>query len=88
MSLQRFPPTNRKAEVDQSSLGNDGTPTNTYASNDTTAPYNLPGRDSVRQPGSSLTNTLGVAEKYKVANPNYSKRLSGSPRNSHLCEFC
>ena len=53
------------------------------------APYTHSDRDSMRQPGSSLTDTLSVAKKSKVAT-NYSKRLSGSSPapNSHLCEFC
>ena len=46
----------------------------TYSSNVTTAPYTLSGRDSMRQPGSSL----GLPEKSKVTTPNYSKCLSGS----------
>ena len=48
------------------------------ASNVTTAPYTLSDRDSMRQPGSSLTDTLSVAEKSKVVTTNYGKRLSGS----------
>ena len=85
MSLQRFPPTNRKAEADQSSLRKDGTSTTTYKSNVTTATYNLPGRDSVRQAGS---DALGVAESSQVATPNYSKYLSVSLSHTHLCKFC
>ena len=50
-----------------------------------TAPYNLSGRDSVRQ--ESSLNTIGNAEKTKVASPNYSKRLLGSLPNSHLCGY-
>ena len=59
----------------------------TYTSNVTTAPsHTLAGRDStMTQPGSSLTDTLGIAEKSEVATTNYSKRLSVSPPNSHLC---
>ena len=84
MSQQQFPPTNRKAEADQT------LPTlpPTYKSNVTTATYNLSGRDFVRQAGSSLTDTLGVAEKSKVATTNYSKYLSAFLPNSQLCEFC
>ena len=83
MSLRRFPPTNRNAETDQSSLGKDRTPT--YS--------NLTGRDSETPPDrteSSLTDTIGVAERSKVATTNYSKRPSVSPPppNSHSCEFC
>ena len=74
MFLRRYLSTNRKAEADQSSLGKDGTST-AYKSNVTTAPYNLSGRDSVRQPGSSITDTLGVAEKSKVESTNYSKHI-------------
>ena len=88
MSLQRYLSTNREAEADQSSLENDRTPASTHASNVTTAPYNLSGRDSVKQPESSLTNTIGIAEKSKVAITNYSKHLSVSLPNSQLCEFC
>ena len=74
MSLRRYLSTDRKAEADQSSMENDRTPP--YNSNVKAAPI---GRDSLRQPGSSLsTDTRDVAEKYKVAlaNPNYSKCLS------------
>ena len=94
MALRRFPSTNRKAEAGQSSFGNDRTLAPTYTSNFMTSPYHtLPGRDSVRQLDetigkSSLTDTLGVAEKSRVTTPNYSKRLSDSPPDSHLCEFC
>ena len=91
MFLRRYFSKNRNAEVDRSSLGEDRSPT--YASNITTAPsYTLPGRDYVRQSDeteSSLSDTIGVAEKSKVATTNYSKRLpvSGSSPNSHSCEF-
>ena len=79
MALRRFLPTARKDRT--------LAPTNT--SNVMTPPsHTLSGRDSVGQPGteSLLTDTLarGVAEK----SPNYSKRLSDSPPNSHLYEFC
>ena len=57
-------------------MENDRTP---YTSNVTTAPYNLSGSDSLRQE-SSLTNTIGIAKKSKVASANYSKGLSGSLR--------
>ena len=102
MSLRRFLSTNSNVEATQSSLDNDRTPT--YASNLTTASTHtdgvnslsdrmraLSGSDSVTVPDeteSSLTDTLGVAEK---ATPRYSKRLSSSSRyllTSHLCEFC
>ena len=58
----------------------------TYTSNVTTvASHTLAGRDStMRQPGSSLTDTFGVAEKSKVATTNYSKRLSVSPQFSFV----
>ena len=75
MSLRRYLSKNPKVEADQSSLGNDRTPS--YTSNATTAPYTLSDRDSMRQPGSSLTGTLSVAEKSKVATTNYGKRSSG-----------
>ena len=90
MALRRFHRTTHKADADR-------TPAPTiYTSNVMTPPSNtLPGRDSVRQLDettgkSSHTDTLGVAEKSRVTTPNYSKRLpmSGSPPNSHLCEFC
>ena len=74
MSLPRFPSINRKAE-------NDGP-----SSNVTAAPsHSLSGRDSVGQPDkneSSLTDTISIAEKSKVATTNYSKRTpesSGCP---------
>ena len=58
----------------------------TYTSNDTTTPsLTLPGGDNVRQPGSSLTDTL--AEASQVATPNYSKHPYVSSSNSHLCKF-
>ena len=73
-------PTNRDAETDRSSLGNDRTPT---YSNVTRAPsHTLAGRDSETPPDrteSSLTDTIGVTEKSKVATTNYSKRPSVSP---------
>ena len=72
MSLLRYLLKNRKAKTDQSSM-----------ENDTTAPYNLTGRDSLGQESeSSLTNTIH-AKKSKVANADYSKHLSGSLPNSH-----
>ena len=92
MSLRRFFTTNRKAKTDRSSLGKERTPT---YSNVTTAPgpsHNLAGQDYVGQPDeteSSLTDTIGVAEKSEVAaTPDYSKRPSGSPHNYLLSEFC
>jgi hypothetical protein len=95
MSWLRFLTKNRKAEADhRSSLEIDRPPSTvvTYTSNVTTAPSDsLSGRDSVGQPDeteSSLTDTIGIAEKSEVAASNYSKRLSGSIPNSHLCEFC
>ena len=76
MSLLRYLLKNRKAKTDQSSM-----------ENDTTAPYNLSGRDSLGQESeSSFTNTIR-AKKSNVANADYSKRLSGSLPNSHLCGF-
>jgi hypothetical protein len=83
MSLQRFLPTDHKAEANRSSLENDRT--STCTSNVTTAPaHTLSGRDSVRQPNETesslkLTDTLGVAETSKIetSSPNYSKRPSG-----------
>ena len=87
MSLLRFLQTSRKAENDRPS------------SNVTTAPsQSLPqaqaGRDSVEQPDekfvkneSSLTATIGIAEKSKVETTNYSKRSSGCPPNSHCINF-
>ena len=78
MSLSRFPPTNRKAEAD------DRTPTtSSYASssNVTTPSHSLSGRDSVGKPDktkSLLMDTIGIAEKSKVATPDYSKRMSES----------
>ena len=99
MALRRIPQTTRKAEADRSSMENDRTLDPTYTSEvKTVTPpphwHNLPGLDSVRQIDetigkSSLTDTLGVAEKSRVTTPNYSKRLpvSGSPLISHLYEF-
>ena len=90
MSLRRFLTKNRKAEVNRSSLENDRPPTSTYTSNVTTTPsHTLPGRDSVRQPEYSLTDTLGhgVAEASQVATPDYSKRPSVSQSISHLSKF-
>ena len=69
MSQRPYLSTNPNAEADQSSLEDDRTPP--YA---TTARYTLSDR-SMRQPGSSLMDTLS-----KVATTDYSKRLSCSPR--------
>ena len=86
MSLRRFLPTTRNAEADR-------TLAPTYTSNVMTPPsHTLPGRDSVRQPDETLgksshTDTLGVAEKSRVTTPNYSKYLSDSSPNSHLCDL-
>ena len=55
MYLGRFSRTNRKSEADQSSMTTDRTPPHT--SNVMTASSHS-GRDSVRQPGSSLTDRL------------------------------
>ena len=96
MALRRIPQTSRKAEADRSSMEIDRTLDPTYTSEvKTVTPpphwHNLPGLDSVRQLDetigkSSLTDTLGVAEKSRVTTPNYSKRLpvSGSPLISHF----
>ena len=80
---------NADSEADQSSTENDRTPPyNSNVRTRTEPSHTLPGRHSVAQPGSSLTETLGVEEASQVASPNYSKRLSGSYSNSDLCEFC
>ena len=93
MSLLRYLSRIRKAKADQSSLGKDGTPTtsSTYTSNVTIASsHSLSGRDSVGQPDetdeteSSLTDTIGIAEKSQVATPDYGKRLSGFRPDSDL----
>ena len=55
MYLRQFSTTNRKSEADQSSMTTDRTPPHT--SNVMTASSHS-GRDSVRQPGSSLTDRL------------------------------
>ena len=73
MLLRRFLTKNRKAEADHVT---------------TTTSHTLPGRDIVRQSGSSLTDTLDVAEASQVATPNYSKRPYVSNSNSHLWKFC
>ena len=80
MLLRRFLTKNRKAEAqaDQSTLGNDRSPEPPYISNVTTTPsLTLPGRDFVRQPEYSLTDTIGVPASQ--ATTDYSKRTSGSP---------
>ena len=89
MSQRRFPPPNFKAEAVRSSLENDRPPTITDISNVTTSYLNVmtAPSHSLSHPDfaghrdenkSSLTDTIGIAEKSKVlATPNYSKLLSG-----------
>ena len=97
MLLKRYFTKIRNADGHNSSTENDRTH---YTSNVTTGPsHALPGRDFVRQPEYSLgTDTTAhshslpgrdsVGQPDEIANPEYSKRLSVSPSNSHLYEFC
>jgi hypothetical protein len=79
---QSFLITNRKAEVERSSLENlnDRPPVYTSESNVTTPGHTLPGLDSVRPPESSgsLMETIGAAETSEVATPTYTTNLTAA----------
>ena len=81
MSLRRYPPTDRNDEADRSSLGNNKT-------SPMSPTFDVPGRDSVRLPNET-TSKSSLTDKLIAADPNYSKRPSGTFKFSHFSfEFC